>query len=348
MIIFYTDPHLGLSRASNTTPTSSLKLRDILYHQALSIVERQGTKVCLGDLLDKFSNPEEVQVQAADIYSNTNIIIAGNHDVTNQKNKIGTLSLLSNLLDCSDCVIAEFGKPMSKSYLLDNTAFLTLVPHAGLQEIFVESLSMAVANVGTCPQGATKFLLLHCNYNMPEDRLTETTLNLTPERVDQLLQHYDYVMLGHEHGPSEHFDGRLVILGNIHPTGLGDISDKRIAIFEEGKLRFEKVWYATTGYAEFDCQDIPESTATSFVRVKGLVPAGGMLELTKSISTMWKRSPKLYCVKMEVNMPAISVGVDNEGVQQSINRLPDMINKELAEYPEMKMLWDQLLREEER
>lgn len=353
MLLFYTDPHLGLARASNTTPSSAKALQNALFKQALAIVRNPDVeKICLGDMLDRFSNPEEVQLQAMTIMMETCLVLAGNHDVVNQADKLGTLQFLCEVMEDlspeTRCVTAKFGEPMFhvEHFHQDNIRVVS-VPHVANQDLFEQSLKMAEAHVASVHAAVYNVLCLHCNFDMPEERLTETSLNLFRPVAERLLKSFHYVLLGHEHAPSEHYDGRLIIIGNTHPTGMADISDKRVIKFDQGMMMSEKVWDMSTGYAEYDCTAVPERTQASFVRVKGEVKSGDMLDLTRDITALWKHSPSLYCVKLDVTMPTLS-GAGQANVRQSMSQLPDLIRRELESRPDLIALWDRLLSEEEQ
>ena len=349
MIIFYTDPHLGLTRSGNTTPRSAASLQERLFTQSYNICQRDGLKVCLGDMFDTYSNNERVMDRAMPILSKTALTLSGNHDVVNQAGKMGSLEMMNgmfaSLTGQGKALFSEFGKPMAFSWpLYEESVHLVAVPHVASQEIFEESLVDAMQIKIDRGHGGA-MLLLHCNYDLSSAWATETSLNLTPEMCERLLEKFDYIMLGHEHAPAEYFDGRVIILGNTFPTGLGDVSDKRIAIMEEGHLRFEQIWDASTGYAEFTPATLPERTDANFARLKGEIEPGTMLELTQAINRLWKRSPNLYCLKMEAKVVGLSQDMDDKKVTTSLAQLPDIIRRELTSQPAMLSLWDTLLEE---
>jgi DNA repair exonuclease SbcCD nuclease subunit len=351
MLTFYTDPHLGLSRAGNTTPRSSENLRQALLDQALQIVKRPGRKICLGDMFDTFSNSEEVLESVLPVISQTTLVLSGNHDVVNQAGKVGSLQMLDRayqrLTGAGHCLFAYFGKPMAFSWAIpEEDVHLVAVPHVANQSLFEESLNTAKDTKINRGHGGA-ILLLHCNYDLSEQWATETSLNLTPDKAEQLLETFDYIMLGHEHAPAEYLDGRVIVLGNTMPTGLGDISDKRIAILENGQLRFEQIWKESKGYAEYAHNNLPESTEAEFIRVKGEVDPGEMLNMTRSIQQMWRRSPNLYCVKVDARIKGLAPTTDGETVTQSLAQLPAIIRKELERHPALLALWDQLIQEED-
>jgi DNA repair exonuclease SbcCD nuclease subunit len=303
-------------------------------------------------MFDTFSNSEHVLAEAVSIISRTSLVLSGNHDVVNQADKIGSLQMLDRtyqrLLGSGHCLFAEFGKPMAFSWpILAEDVHVVAVPHVATQTLFEESLNQAMEVEIDRRLVGGSILLLHCNYDMSEDWVTETTLNLKSDRAKALLEKFDYIMLGHEHEPAEYLGGRLIILGNLFPTCLGDISDKRIAVMENGKLRFEPVWSKASGYAEYAHDQIPDTTGASFIRVKGEVEPGDMLEMTQAISRLWKKSPYLYCVKVDARIKGLTANVDGQSVNRSIAQLPELIRRELEQHPAMLELWDTLKQQEE-
>ena len=187
-------------------------------------------------------------------------------------------------------------------------------------------------------------LLAHCNYELGEDRATPTTLNLQNEHVEELLQGFDYILLGHEHQPREYYGGRLIILGNVFPTGLGDISSKRIACLHGGKMEFKEVWDVGTGYAEYQHNHLPERTEANFIRIQGVIQPGEFLSMMREVNAMWEKSPTLFCCRIEVTSPEVGVSNDQQ-IGQSLTQLPALIEKELDSHPQMLSLWKRLTGE---
>ena len=351
-VLLFTDPHLGTPRAANTTPTSALALQQALFDQAINVAggmysdPERDQIVCLGDVFDKFANPESVQKQGLELVSECRLVLSGNHDVQNQADKFGSLQFVDHairsLRGFSPCPFAEFGQPCVRDEFIQGNLF-TAIPHVASQTLFEESLGMAL-EPDRAGDEVKRILLLHCNYNLSQAFATETSLNLLDEHVEELLEKYDYIVLGHEHKPADHYDGRLIVLGNTHPTGFGDISDKRIAVWDGNGFRFENIWSQANGYAEYDCGAIPRSTAANFVRVKGLATTSGILGITKAVAEMWGRSKNLYGVKMELTLPEMA-GVDGKGIASKLSQLPDIIRRELEGDKKLLSLWDQLISE---
>lgn len=339
-ILFFTDPHIGLNRVTNTTPASRVKLKDAVFGKVLSVVDKASCNVCIGDLFDTYSN-DEADLLAGDVLlSELDVCLAGNHDVTNRKDSIGSLQFLSTW-HAGKVWLTPFGEAGVRS-LHTGEALLVGVPHTASQELFEQSLEVAHAeaasNAEVRKRGLPMILLLHCNYECPFAE-AETTLNLTEAWATKLLEVYDYVILGHEHQPRDLFGGRLVILGNTHPTSFADISDKRVAVLEGGKLTFRTVWSAAEGYVVWDHSQVPETCDQQFVRITGQLDAAGAVEISKKIATLWKNSPNLLAVKLDAVIQQADV---KEGEKVNVESLPETIRKDLAG-TDMEHLFNELL-----
>ena len=344
-LIIYTDPHIGVNRTGNTTPASRELLREKILKGVYGILARKNEgdyAICLGDLFDTYSNPESVIRQGMSIVGMTDLTLAGNHDVVADADKVGSLQLITNNYS-HKVVYARFNEPWAETLLVSNT-IVTAVPHVTTQDLFEESLDKAVQQtLGVKSHTWPKILLLHCNYDSPHE-LTETSLNLTPQRVEELLDTYNYIFCGHEHQPRDLFDGRLIILGNTHPTSFADISSKRIAVLDEGGVVFHPVWDmdADAGYVEWNINtDVTlDSTEAQFVRIKGEVPSDQMAEVSKAVSRLWKNSPNLLALRSEVRVTGMQQQ-DTSGVEVTAETLPALVERELASDPAMQAMWQE-------
>ena len=354
-LVIYTDPHIGLRRNANTTPAGRDRLQQAIINTLdgflpESIVDQgdHNKYVCVGDLFDQYSNPEKVIDQGLDILYRTHMVLAGNHDVVADSDKIGSLQLIEGTPAHGDVIRADFGKPKVGALLLDDFLVVS-VPHVTTQELFEKSLGMAIDYCLEHPsyvEGAIPILLLHCNYDSPYE-CTETSLNLKPDHALELLDTFSHIFMGHEHSPRDLLRGRLVILGNTHPTSFSDISDKRIAILDNvgGKavVNFKQVWSKELGYLEIDVNEegfIPATTTAQFVRVVGTAPADQMARVSKGVNTLWKNSPNLLAVRSEVAVTQIE-GQDSTAIEATAETLPALIARELEADPAMKQMWEE-------
>lgn len=335
-ITFFTDPHMGLNRARNTTPASMVKLRQAIFKQVEDIIMSSDMKnICLGDWFDNYSNSETILKESVPLLKSVDLVISGNHDQVNIKDKVGSLELLSSFMDQFDCPRNDVGESKAYIFLLEG-ATLVVVPHCSTQELFEKALN----EIDMRGMTGTLFLLLHCNYDNRFAEKDQNSLNLTKQQAAKLLEHYDYIMLGHEHQPREDFGGRLIVLGNTHPTGFADISDKRIAVFQDGKLEFRQIWSMADNYIEVDYREIADSYPHQFIRIAGTAKASLLPEITKAAKAVQNNSPNLLALKLDVvyeDMPRMS-----EKVEHTKLTLTEIVEQRLSESPEMLELWKEL------
>lgn len=343
-IILFTDPHIGVNRANNTTPASRELLREKILKGVYGILARKNEgdyAICLGDLFDTYSNPESVIRQGMSIVGMTDLTLAGNHDVVADADKVGSLQLITNSYS-HKVVYAQFNEPWAETLLVSNTV-VTAVPHVTTQELFELSINKAMLQASGRMVDMTKpkILCLHCNYDSPHE-LTETSLNLTPEHVEKLLKIFDYIFLGHEHQPRDLFDGRLIILGNVHPTGFADISQKRIAVVDDGTVVFHPVWDVSTGYdvVDVNTMNIEVADSVQFVRVVGEVASDAIASVSHDIASLWKSNPNLLAVKSEVQVTEMQKQ-DTSGAALTAETLPALVERELASDPAMQAMWQE-------
>lgn len=356
IITFFSDPHLGVQRQANTTSASAAALQQAVYFQARDIVDSApGRVICLGDVFDKYSNPEHIQRQGFNIVSKCDLVLAGNHDVVSREGQMGSLQMVDYALNRayatgarkpSPCKIVPFSQyGVAVDAFNEARLQITSIPHVATQDLFEQALGEALG-LGPAPDGYAQMLLLHCNYNMPPDIATETSLNLIDEHIAQLLEVYHFILLGHEHGPAQTHDGRVIRLGNTHPTGFADISDKFIALWdtEKEEFSFEKVWDAGKGYLEVDCGAVPESTQAQFVRITGRATSETLLQTYKAVERLWKSSPGLYGVKMVLERAEAETS-GAPALPGQPWKLTDLVEADLKGEPGLLALWQDLAAE---
>lgn len=346
-IVFFTDPHMGLNRARNTTPSSMVKLRNCIRSQVENVLQNADEyfMVCLGDWFDNYSNSETVLKESVPLLKQVDLVISGNHDQVNVKERVGSLELLSSFMDEFDCPYNDVGENLFYPYGLDAAgALLCVIPHCSTQELFDKALDAAAEHMrtGYINDDRTWFLLLHCNYDNRFAEKDQNSLNLTKQQAARLLETFDYVMLGHEHQPREDFDGRLIVLGNTHPTGFADVSDKRTAVFMDGKLEFRQLWNAQDNYLEVDYREIADSYPHQFIRITGTAKASLLPEITKAAKAVQNNSPNLLALKLDVvyeDMPRVASKVEH-GERKT---LLEVVRAALEnEAPELLNLWEEL------
>lgn len=334
MINFPTDFHLGKSLKSNTTYTSRRLLEQKLYDLAYEVsTEECDDSVFCGDLFHNYSNNEMIIAQGYAICSKLDYVMAGNHDLKNQDGVKGSLQLIKEMLDHQDSnsevILNEIGTGgFISTYTKDALVFM--VPHHSDQEIFEVTLQSAIEYADRMKKDQQAILCLHCNYNTPWDK-NETTLTLTEDDVEVLLESFDYVLIGHEHNSNTYHKGRLIMLGNHHPTGFSDIADKYLWSFNNGKMSKRLLWSMDKHYLELTAFDeVPDELNKDdmqFIRIVGKIESEELPLFSKWAFDLWKVFPKAYAIKnsVEVSQVEITQRIDADELES----LPETIRKEL-------------------
>jgi hypothetical protein len=188
-------------------------------------------------------------------------------------------------------------------------------------------------------------LLLHCNYDSPF-ATQESTLNLTRDRAEYLLTKFSHILIGHEHMSRDDFDGRVLLLGNTHPTGFSDISDKFVwdlKLDKQGIRSFEKelIWSVDKGYLAIDWTELSELGAigdeVQFIEVKGTADQQHMPWIAAQVAQLWNLSEGLLMVRNNVTVIGNTALIEaNE--QTRCQSVPERITHELAG-TKLEALW---------
>lgn len=349
-ILFSSDYHIGVNRYSHTTVASRKMLKDVVFHAAVAAAMTKPVdyRVCLGDMFDTFSNKEEDILLGHQIARYLNLCLAGNHDMSNDANKLGSLGLIADA-DCSDDFeVSRVGVAQSNFRLTyTNEATLFSVPHHASQGLFEQGLEEAMATVSKTVDRPA-ILLLHCNYNMPAAIMNETSLNLTEADAEILLEVFDYILLGHDHTPAEYFGGRLIVVGNTFPTSFGDISDKRVITFDGKRMQSHKIWDASTGYLEATTDrvfNLPETVypeSVKFLKITGSILPEQVNALSKSIKQIWASNPHLLMVGNFTEMiKQVSDGAVDFSDEDAMLTLPERIDRALEGSP-LQPMWAEI------
>lgn len=337
-LAFFTDPHLGVQRGAHTTTASRQRLQDAVFKQAANIVQAAGGSglVCLGDLFDQESNPEHILLQGLRIAERCLHVLAGNHDLPNRQGKSSSLDLLGNVTD-SVMSRMSWSDQCSRSPCPDVALFM--VPHKASQDMFDSAVQHAYQQAAHSKR--SRILCLHCNYDSPFVQ-NDASLNITAAQVEQLLTVFDYVLLGHEHQPRKLHDGRLIILGNTHPTSFSDISDKFYYIWDGERFTENLIWSKADGYREiqWDAPDQALPDSVQFVNVVGNAPADQQASIAAKVVRLWKTHPNLLMVRSHVVVDD-PLGNTPTEVTRTLN-LPDRVSAAL-EGTDLQPLWHDYL-----
>lgn len=328
-IFFFTDPHIGLHRAANTTMKSRELLREHLYDHTFGLVNRVAEEqvakeehfgiACLGDLFDTYSNEERYLKQGADILKMCDIMLAGNHDMSNREGVIGSMELLedlgvgSNNQRWAENSIVSHGDYGIIRDVPSKTIFFS-VPHQMNHGLFEEAL-ISVANFTDFNpeyKDWSRLLLLHCNVGEPHDhdvRPEMTSLWLLPEMQKALVERFDYVLVGHEHKPQSYHGGKLLVLGNVYPIGFGEIADRFYYDYDTETKQITSHLLADMKkeYLELEVdaimgEGIDLEVTQRLVQITGRIKPQDSAEVARGIKRFWKNNPHLFAVRAQIEM----------------------------------------------
>lgn len=366
---FFTDPHIGVRRISNTTPASSNKFRNHVFETALDAAalcrKQAGTVVCLGDLFDTHSNPEWVIKQGLRVAKACDIVLGGNHDITARRDDISSLDLVAEVLaDEEDVTVvrAPYGEPHVHVQTLQpsvtgKSADLFLIPHVTTQELFEDSLQEA-EEMSRNSSADRKLLLLHVNFDLSFD-VNETSLVLNRDWANRLIDQdvFDFILTGHEHPPSNHLGNRMVVLGNTVPLSQGEVGPRRVAVYsiEDNTIEYHplpslyKVVIDNAAerideLGDFVVVNEPSDENTiGYVEVKGEVSSEQFSSVQKAIRRLWKRYPNLVSLKNSTWLRGM--GVDPDHVDEPLESLEDKIRRDLQDRPDFLAVFEEIMQE---
>ena len=359
-LLVYTDPHHGLDLRANTTPASRKRLDQAIQQKAAAITSNEGmVTVCAGDFYHRFSNTEDVLAASAETLEKTDFVLGGNHDVMNDSERMSSLGLMKTLTLAKGIIMPELGKAVVHvSHVqvegLESGVNLVFVPHHSTRESFAEALTKAYTEAGNYGPDVANILFLHCNYDCAMSE-KDTEMNLDRGMAATLLEVFDLVFIGHDHNPKEDFDGRLVVIGSMHPTNFGDcVSSKRfvtVGVNEAGGLQvnYHESWNKDSFiHVEPGRLDMVDKDKHQFIRVSGKVMPSEVSTLTKQMKE-WLESPTVFAVKADLKV--VTEVSDNDKFDANADsetaRVTDIITRELqSQAPELLALWKSLISPE--
>lgn len=354
-ITLFTDPHLGVMRQNHTTRASAQRLQDALFDQAMRVVNGSAhPKFCLGDLFDKAFNPERIIAQGIQVASSCISTLSGNHDETNREGTITSLQVVAEA-GASVCRAPNLSEAFFEAYTDGVFAGVYMVPHHASQELFLEACQKAADHAAVHRDGLASVLFLHCNYNFGL-AVEDNTLNLPEEFAKQLLESFDKIFLGHEHNPSTHLDGRVVVLGNTHPTSFADLSDKYIyhLDLETAEYTTECVWSMDKHYREVSYGSDPGNLYdVHFINVVGQEGIASAAEVNDYINALWKAGElleggetrnSLLAIRNRVALKDALDGVDTESESVQLEDLQTKLRSDL-QGSDLAELFEELLAE---
>lgn len=308
IINIFSDVHLGVSRKAHTTAASSQELNRRIYHTGLNCI-RGGTNIIAGDLFDKTYNPESVTLQGM-MFASLCIVLSGNHDETNNSLTASSMDILRAAYP-GRIVHTRVGEVA----VGERVNGIAVVPHHSSQELFLQAIEQAKGD----------YLMVHCNRGVFPGETASSTLYITDELEDELLKRFKRIFYGHIHKPGLYKDGRVCVLGNVHPTSFGDISNKyRWELnVDTDELTQHLIWSKERYISIPLGGEIPDLTDIDFVDVTG---KGSRRDTSLFVEEIWKKGKGLLAVRPNVEF----VSAEGREIQEvNLENLSDVIEAEL-------------------
>lgn len=342
-ILFFTDPHLGVRRSSHTSAKSQAYMQDHLFDICMNIVgeiapQNDAISYCLGDLFDRYTNPESIIDQGILVASKCAGVLEGNHD---RKNNVETISSVHLVQRATNNIItnSEPDKPMFFASTVDKRVTLFFVPHCFTQDLFEKSVKYAIQQI-TVAQKRTKLVLcLHCN-SKPwngESQLEGSTIGLTDELSGLIVEHFDLCLIGHEHVPQSLRKGKIRVLGNIFPLTFGEIADRYAYLLDLDTLGLKQIKifdakkeYTKVGIEELLVYEGEMNFSQSLIEITGELESVNYPQLSRALMNLWKTNDgSLLAVKNSVVVSRASAASPTRE-KLSARSLPEIVEEEVA------------------
>lgn len=220
------DPHLG-KHFRNNVPRDRLGfIEETMFDTFNSLLNTPSVNmyVIVGDLFDKAKITNEDYKRTIDILENavqTNSmseyhILSGNHDLSKDKNKVSSFSLLEEYFNTANYnnifVYSKYSSPITLDHINTTFYFSHYHPFLSLDKeleyidfnINPNSLSIAFGHWDTVDYGSDKYI----------DRVV-------PNKV---INNFDIIVTGHEHKPvRKDIKGKpLAVVGSMKPYAFGE------------------------------------------------------------------------------------------------------------------------------
>jgi DNA repair exonuclease SbcCD nuclease subunit len=342
-ILFFTDPHIGVSRTTNTTMASAKALRDRIYNDSMDILGSvfAEARICLGDLFERHSNPEPVVAQGANIARSCSDILGGNHDVKNVVGALSSLGLIQKMMEDNSeegCSPVILNPDLTKPYYAERTygvgegrVYIYFIPHCLTQELFEESVRLACSQV---TPSRYNILCLHCNVGDAYGQVEAegSTLSLTDDLQADVVTAFDLTLVGHEHTPQKYHKGKIVVMGNLLPLSFGELSNRYHYILdtETKKLEMQCHFDADEEVQSFNVRDLDTLDSfgqASYVTIGGEIKPEGYPAMARQIQKIWSNSPRTLMVSnvVEIDRPD---ALSRQRVDASKQTLVDLVRAE--------------------
>jgi hypothetical protein len=270
-------------------------------------------------------------LDALPIAEMTDTIMAGNHDLANRVGKATSFEVLREIIG-EKALMPDFDEGLGFSTVIGQTLFC-FAPHALTQtayEAMIEDLRVEASGF----QGY-RVLCLHCNWNMEPEKISDSTLNLTPELACALLADFHTILLGHIHNSEDVYEGRLKLIGSVYPTAFDNMTNKRALLYDADTGVFEDklTWDAAKNHFAGQASEAPD--ACQYYDLTDDLPVG---ESQKLVVRLFKEG----AFGVRLRKPD-GVEIQEGLTAEEFSRLPEVIAKDLEiEKPHLVGLWNEI------
>lgn len=361
---FFTDTHLGRELKANTTPASRALLSSQLYEHAMiaaTLPYEEGGKVhftvCGGDLFDTDHNEEAVLIQGSEVARRCELVLGGNHDVVNISGRESSLSALAKLTRGDNFILppSKVGQHSFSHYLVHEApdhvgdVMLYAIPHHARQQEFERALDEALQDAQRYDKAAgrvRRLLLVHCNYHLTMEA-GENDLNLTDAKARQLLQTFDFIVMGHDHRPRRECDNRVIILGNTHPTCFSDLGEKFVWFYNSEMNEFHRQLLAPDCSQQIEASQLIDIwrdgefhrlADVEWLDLTGELPPEAAVDLAKAVRAAYKEIPYLYALRASKVRFTVELEEGVEVAPQQLTLL-ELVEADLGKTPELLELF---------
>ncbi len=315
LLLFLGDLHQGLT-LPHSTRASARAYNAFKQDLAQNVSHKTDTEdriISLGDVFHNFQVGGESFYHGYRFCRQCDYVLGGNHDYSNDTTLTSSLERVSDLFrmtgEKTNVVFPFFAgeEDAGVTSLSHHDTFLVMVPYVPTQEGF-EAVLEKVKKPLKPHNTKYSILALHCNYDNPFCN-AEIENNLTEKMAKKLLEHYDFIISGHEHNSRTLFDGRLIMTGALAPMRFDEMTPKYVWEFdvESGKFSSTCIWDPSLSHVRLDYGVLLNTSesfeGTQFVEITGELDPQDLLALTRKIVEL-RKLPGMLAVKNSAKLPS--------------------------------------------
>lgn len=322
------DSHLGRVWGAHCTPATRTALSN-RYFDPVDEVAKLGVPILHGgDWHDKAHNSEAFILRSMAALENIKLVVAGNHDHVNREGAVTSLQLMEDMDSGTIVSNPDVMNDIHVDYQRIRGVGVHMVPHHATQAQFEQALQKAALSARDEPS----VLITHCNVGSIGGGKPDSCLYLTPQLVQMLEPHFDYILVGHEHLPRQ--IGKVVVMGSTQPCNFGELGPRFRYDFHlrDGKLEMsrEPLESTLTHKVVELAGDFSKSQVegAELILLKGILPANNAKEVQGLVRHAYASGA--LAVKVDVAFDNGTV-LDGEAVHGSLRNLVQVVQEELAE-----------------